>query len=135
MSIKLEIFESDNNDESSFHRSFRFAVVKCSKSYPLNFVCILPVGLDGNQNNAFTKLFGDKSLEQAKALLIGALKTEDDNAIKAEIERRLKLLIPEENKKQVKCIICGKHFQPKGRRRRYKRNYCEDCARKKFGSQ
>jgi len=133
MSIKLEIFENESNDDSSFHRGFRFAVVKCSKRYPLNFVCILPVSLDGKQNNAFTKLFGDKSLEHAKALLIEALKTEDDNAIKAEIERRLKLLKPEEYKKQVKCSTCGKHFQPK-RRRRYKQNYCEDCARKKYAT-
>jgi hypothetical protein len=38
------------------------------------------------------QIFGDKSVEQAMALLTGALETESDPEVKAEISRRLKLL-------------------------------------------
>ena len=48
----------------------------------------------GKADSAFLKLFGDRSLEQAKALLKAAKDKEDDSEIKAEIERRLKLLEP-----------------------------------------
>lgn len=83
-------------------------------------------------DSAFLKLFGDSSLEQAKALLNAALAREDDSEIKAEIERRLKLLEPKEVN-QIKCNGCGKIFQPK-RKRKFKNNYCEVCMEKRFGN-
>ena len=105
-----------------------------SKIYPQNFVCMLPSQFGkGKIDSAFLKLFKDKSLEQAKALLKAAWEREDDSEVKAEIERRLKLLEPKEVN-QVKCSSCGKLFQPK-RIRKFKNNFCKECMKKKFGSQ
>ena len=133
MSVKLQIFEHNSKDDYPYRRSFRFAVVDYSKSqsYPLNFVCMLPLKLGvGKPDSVFLKVYGKKSLEQAKVLLTGALKVEDDAEIKAEIERRLKLLDPT-TATQIKCSSCGKLFQPQ-RIRRYKKNFCPVCMRKKF---
>jgi len=94
---------------------------------------MLPINLGAAKSNSvFLQLFGDKSLEQAKALLKDAWEHEDDSEVKAEIERRLKLLEPK-GVNQTKCSSCGKLFQPK-RIRRFKNNYCEECMRKKFRS-
>jgi formylmethanofuran dehydrogenase subunit E len=87
----------------------------------------------GKIDSAFLKLFGDRSLEQAKSLLKAAWEREDDSEVKAEIERRLKLLEPKVAN-QVKCSSCGKLFQPK-RVRKFKNNFCKECMKKKFGSQ
>jgi hypothetical protein len=87
----------------------------------------------GKTDSAFLKLFGDKSLEQAKSLLKAAWETEDDSEVKAEIERRLKLLEPK-GVNSIKCSSCGKLFQPR-RIRKFKNNFCEECMKKKFGSQ
>ena len=95
---------------------------------------MLPVNLGAaKSNSAFIHVFGDKSLEQAKALLKAALKREDSSEVKVEIERRLKLLEPKAVN-QIKCSCCGKLFQPR-RIRRFKNNFCEECTKKKFGSQ
>jgi formylmethanofuran dehydrogenase subunit E len=94
---------------------------------------MLPVQLGaGKSDSVFLKIFGDKSLEQAKALLKEAFEREDDSEIKAEIERRLKLLEPKKVD-QIKCSGCGKLFQPR-RIRRFKNNFCEECMKKKFGN-
>ena len=86
----------------------------------------------GKTNSAFVKLFGDKSLDQAKALLKAAFEREDDSEVKAEIERRLKLLEPE-RANHIKCSSCGKLFQPR-RVRKFKNNFCEECMKKRFGN-
>ena len=135
MSVKLQIFEHNGKDDNPFRRSFRFAVVDYSKSksYPSNFVCMLPLKLGvGKPDSVFLKVYGNRSLEQAKVLLAGALKAESDTEIKAEIERRLKLLDPTQTT-QIKCSSCGKPFQPK-RIRRYKKNFCQVCMTKKYGT-
>jgi formylmethanofuran dehydrogenase subunit E len=72
-------------------------------------------------------------LEQAASLLKAALEQEDDSEVKAEIERRLKLLEPKGGN-QIECSNCGKLFQPR-RIRRFKNNFCEECIKKRFGSQ
>ena len=135
MNIRLQVFKEDSMDSNYLHRSFRFAVVDFSKSqsYPSNFICMLPVQLGaGKSDSVFLKIFGEKSLEQAKALLKEAFEREDDSEIKAEIERRLKLLEPKKVD-QIKCSGCGKLFQPR-RIRRFKNNFCEECMNKKFGN-
>ena len=97
MKIELKVFTVDT---INLGRHFRFAVVDTDKSrdYPANFVCLLPsisiVNEFGKSNNVFMKIFGNKSLEQAKLLLTEASKTENEPEIKNEIERRLKLLEP-----------------------------------------
>ena len=134
MDYKLQAFEYYTDDDKQSRKSFRFIVIDAnkSKSYPQNFVCMLPSQFGkGKVDSAFLKLFGNKSLEQAKSLLKTARETEDDCEVKAEIERRLKLLEPEEVN-QIKCSNCGKLFQSK-RKRKFKNNYCEVCLEKRFG--
>jgi formylmethanofuran dehydrogenase subunit E len=87
----------------------------------------------GKVDSAFLKLFGDRSLEQAKALLNAAWEREDDSEVKAEIERRLKLLEPK-GVNQIKCSRCGKLFQSR-QTRKFKKSFCEECMKKRFGSQ
>jgi hypothetical protein len=136
LDIRLQVFEYYLDDGNYSKRRFRFAVLDFSraKTYPQNFVCVLPAKLgEGTADSAFVRVFKDKSMEQAKSLLKVAWEKEDDSEIKAEIERRLLLLEPKKVNK-IKCSGCGKLFQP-NRIRKFKNNYCEECMRKKFGSQ
>jgi len=110
----------------------RFAVVDLnkSKSYPENFVSMLPMRIDSNGKlpSVFTKFFGNKSLETAQKLLTAALKTEGDSEIKAEIERRLNLLEPNPFI-QIKCRVCKKFFQtPK--KSTGKQKICSKCLKR-----
>jgi hypothetical protein len=135
LDIRLQVFKYDTNDNNYLRKSFRFAVVDFSKSksYPQNFVCMLPARLEvGKSDSVFLHVFGDKSLEQAKSLLRAAWEREDDSEVKAEIERRLKLLEPK-GVNQIKCNNCGKLFQLR-QTRRFRKNFCEECMKKKFGS-
>ena len=94
--VGLLLCRYENVEDYSVGRRFRFAVVDLDKrkNYPLNFVCMLPMKIDADSKSqsVFLQIFGDKSVEQARALLTGALETESNSEIKAEIERRLKLL-------------------------------------------
>ena len=117
-------------------RTYRFAVIDFSrsKSYPANFICILPVKVDqgnGKSLNVFREMFGDRSLDLAKELLNDALKIEKDAEVIAEIERRLKLIDPKQVH-LVKCGKCRKSFQPR-RIRKYKQNFCDDCLKARYG--
>jgi hypothetical protein len=105
-----------------------------SKSYPENFVSMLPMRIDsdGKLPSTFTKFFGDKSLETAQRLLTTALKTEGDSEIKAEIARRLNLLEPNPVI-QIKCRVCKKFFQAK-KKRFFKLKICPECL-KRHGNQ
>ena len=134
MDLRLQVFTYYPGDYNYLRKSFRFAVVDFSKSksYPQNFVCMLPLQLAGKSDSVFLRVFKDKSFEQAKVLLKGALEREDDSEVKAEIERRLLLLEPK-GVNQIKCSGCGKLFQPK-RIRKFKNNFCKECMKKKFGS-
>ena len=135
MDIRLQVFEYYGNNDNYTRRSFRFAVVDFSKSksYPQNFVCMLPVKLGAvKSDSVFLNVFKDKSVEQAKALLKAALEREDDSEVKAEIERRLLLLEPK-GVNQIKCSGCGELFQSK-RIRKFKNNFCEECMKKRFES-
>ncbi len=135
MNMGLQVFELNSKEDNPFQRNFRFAVVDFSKSesYPSNFVCMLPLKLGaGKTDSVFLKLFGTKSVEQARVLLTAALKVENDSVIKAEIERRLKLLDPAQPA-QIKCSSCGTLFRPQ-RIRRYRKNFCQACMKKKYGN-
>ena len=136
MDIRLQVFKYDTDKNNYLRKNFRFAVVDFSKSksYPSNFVCMLPAQLGaGRLDCVFLQVFGDKSYEQAKALLKAAWERETDSEVKTEIERRLMLLEPK-GVNQIKCSGCGKLFQPR-RIRRFKNNFCKECMKKKFGSQ
>ena len=136
MNVRLQIFKQDDVNDYSLGRRFRFAIVDLDKSqsYPSNFVCVLPAQIsgEGKPHSIFLQVFGDKSLEQARALLTGALETEDDSEVKAEITRRLKLLEPKPVS-QIECSACGKLFQPR-RARRFKQKFCPECMKKMFAS-
>jgi hypothetical protein len=134
MAFRLQVFKHDAREGNSGW-TYRFAVVDInkSKSYPANFVCMLPIKLyqgKANYGSVFGTLFGDKSLDFAIGLLSDALKTEGDAEVKAEIEKRLKLIDP----KQVnvdKCNQCKKAFQPR-KIRRYKQYLCDECLNKRY---
>lgn len=132
MDCRLQVFKTDGQ----FARTYRFAVVDfCkSKSYPANFVCMLPVKVEqrkGKIANVFGEIFGDKSLDFAIELLNKALKNESDLDVKTEIERRLKLIDPKQVN-LVKCSGCKTVFQPQ-KIRRYKQNFCESCFKARYG--
>jgi len=133
--IKLQIFKMKKASATSLAQRYRCAVVDLDKpeKYPSNFVCMMPaqIGSDGNKHSAFVKLFGDKSIELASQLLTDALETETDIEIKAEIERRLKI-IKSRSANQVECIVCRKLFKPI-RRRGFRQKLCPECKNKRFG--
>ncbi len=115
--------------------NYRFAVVdmSLSKQYPRNFVCMLPMKIGqgrGKIVSVFGGLFRDNGVDFAISLLNDALKSESDNEVKAEIERRLRLIDPTQIN-TVKCSACKKTFQPH-RVKKYKQNFCDDCLKTKY---
>lgn len=136
MTFKLRIFRRDYANNLSAWNHLRFAVVDLnkSKSYPENFVSLLPMRInsDGKLSTAFTKFFGNESLATARGLLTEALRTEDNFEIKAEITRRLNLLEPNPVV-YIKCRVCKKFFQTK-KKRVFKLRICPKCL-KRYSSQ
>ena len=135
MDCRLQVFKYENISKNS-GTNYRFAIVDYSRSkkYPANFVCMLPAKVDlvnGKSANVFAGLFGDKSVDFAKQLLNNALKSEKDDEVKMEIERRLKLLSSKQTG-TVECSECKKPFQP-AKLRKYKQHFCRECYRKRFG--
>ena len=115
-------------------RRFRFAVLDLDKAetYPMNYVCMLPITLDADAKNGsiFVKTFGEKSYEVAKTLLQEALKQESSYEVKREIERRIKLLEPKPEVEK-RCMICGNLFQAKPKHG-FKQKYCPECLKKRI---
>ena len=135
MDCKLQVFKHETENRNS--APYRFAVVDSSrsKSFPANFVCMLPAKVDfanGKSSNVFEGLFGDRSVDFAKELLDKALKSESDADVKTEIERRLKL-IDSKQVNLVKCSGCDRTFQSR-QRKKYKQNLCPECLRKRFAT-
>jgi hypothetical protein len=134
MDFRLQAFKRDQI-EGRIGGTIRFAVLDYhkSKSYPSNFVCMLPLKMQkGKVGNVFIDVFGDKSLDIAMGLLKDALKRENDFEVKTELERRLKLIDPQQVN-QVKCGSCGKQYQPY-RIKRFKQNLCQECLNKRYRS-
>lgn len=126
--------ESERRNSQSI---YRFAVVDLNKSesYPVNFVCMLPLRLHQGKENigsVFGEIFGDKSLDLAMRLLKNAFVTENDVRVKAEIERRINMIDPN-SAKLIKCSVCKKSFQPR-KIRKYKQNLCHECLTKRYGT-
>jgi hypothetical protein len=134
--FRLYILKDNYAMDYSEKRRLRIAVVSLdkAKTYPLNFVCTLPLRLSSNEAKltTFERRFGDKSGEVAKKLLTDALKTEEDEDVRDEIERRLSLLQPESTIAKT-CASCGKTFQV-NKKKRFRQRFCEECLRKKFGA-
>ena len=136
LKARLLVLKQDDFRDYSGAKHLRFAVVDLdrAKDYPLNFVCTLPLRLssNGKRLTTFEGIFADRSLDVAKKLLNDSLIVERDEEIRAEIQRRLKLLEPEPAREK-KCASCGKAFQidPK---KKFGQRFCESCVKKKFGS-
>ena len=132
MTFELRIFMGEYARGHHEWNHFRFVVVDLnkSKSYPENFLSMLPIRIDsaGKMPNVFTKLFGNKSLKIARGLLTESLKKEDNSEIKAEIERRLNLLEPNPVI-HSKCRVCKKFFQTQKERAR-KQKICPECMKR-----
>jgi hypothetical protein len=132
MTFELRIFNGNYSKGYHAWNHMRFAVVDLSKSksYPANFVSLLPLRIDsdGKMPSAFSKFFGNKSLETARRLLNKSLKREAGFEIKAEIERRLNLLEPNPVI-HIKCRFCRKFFQTQKERAR-KQKICPECVKR-----
>jgi len=98
MNPQLYIVKNRNSRDYSFRRSIRFAIIDLDtrKSYPSNFICMLPqhVNMNSEDTSVFAKMFGETRLELAKKLLNDALEIENDMEIRKEIQDRLKMLEP-----------------------------------------
>ena len=118
----------DSNEGHNGWNHMRFAVVDLDKSedYPENFVSMLPMKI--TSETAFTKFFGNESLEIARRLLTKSLKKEHRAEIKTEIERRINLLEPNPVI-HVKCYFCKKFFQAE-KERAHKQKICPKCRKK-----
>jgi hypothetical protein len=132
LTFELRIFEGDYGRCYYAWNHLRFAVVDLnkSKSYPENFVSMLPMRIDsdGKIPSAFTKLFGNKSLKIARGLLTESLKKEHGSEIKAEVERRLNLLEPNPVI-HIRCRVCRQFFKtPKEKARKQK--ICPECIKR-----
>jgi hypothetical protein len=105
-----------------------------AKSYPSNFVCLLPKNLEKRykHSNKFFKIYGKESSQIATKLLTNALRRESDLAVKSEIERRLKALQPKPIIK-VRCVSCGCIFEPK-KFGRFLQRKCDTCRSKNRSS-
>ena len=136
MRAQLHVTTNDNIADYSNGKRFRFAVVDLDRAevYPANFVCLLPMQLGLNRKglNVFVRIFGDRSLEVAKGLLLKALERETDSEVKRQIEGRLKLLEPKPIN-QTKCDACGQLFQAKPKKG-FKQKFCPECLKKKFAN-
>ena len=133
MKYQLCILKNDAaKDWSDGQQRLRFAVVNLekNKTYPMNFVCLLPLRVNSNFKTSFEQHFGAESVAVARQLLTDALKSAEDEDVRAEIERRLKLLEPEQSRQRT-CAICGGFFQ--SRKGGSKQKYCENCLKKRFG--
>jgi hypothetical protein len=126
MKVRLKAFSEETSHSG---RHYRFAVINTEKSceYPSNFVCLLPTVINNDERiqNAFSKMFGDKSQEQAELLLNMALRNESECVVKDEIRRRLALIAPKKYL-QSRCSGCRKIFY-QGKARKIKSDLCEVC--------
>jgi hypothetical protein len=119
MRPSLYLFKRESGrSEYSLKTEVQVVVVDLDKSkkYPQNFVCIPPQTAisHGKTSNIFNKVFGQNPFEVAKKLLHRALKREQDDDIRKELQTRLKKLktYPEQknifvhlktNRKNLEC--------------------------------
>ena len=132
MTFELRIFEGHYGRGYHAWSHLRFAVVDLDKSegYPGNFVSMLPMKIDseGKIASAFTKFFGNESLETARGLLTESLKKKHSPKITAELERRLNLLDPNRFI-HIKCGVCKRFFKTR-KERAWKQKICPECIKR-----
>lgn len=84
MEYKLQVFKIEAREGWTY----RFAVVNKTKTYPANFVCMLPLKLSQGETHyggLFANFFGDKSVDTALELLNNALKTEKESVTEVSV--------------------------------------------------
>jgi hypothetical protein len=132
LTFELRIFARNSIHGPHGWNHLRFAVVDLdrSKTYPDNFVSMLPMRInsDGKPPSVFTKFFGNKSLKIAIELLTKSLKKEQTSEIKAEIERRLKLLEPDPFI-HIKCHVCRQFFKTT-KEKVQNQKICPECIKR-----
>ncbi len=132
MRLCLRISERKSDKDCFPSRHFNFAVLDLDKanSYPLNFICMLPIkpSATPKDKSVFTKTFGETGYKLAKKLLQKALKLEKDPEVMVAIQRRLRLLEPKPVVEK-KCIGCGRPVQTTPKQAS-KRKYCAECLKK-----
>ncbi len=130
MKLELSVSKKMSNTVSGPIQEVLLTVVDLdkSKSYPMNFVCMLPrsFGPKKGEPTKFVKIYGEDSTTIATKLLNKALKKETDPEVRADIEKRLKSLAP---KPTVKCPVCGCEFTPK-RYGNLMQRICNGCRNK-----
>ena len=89
----MKLYAIKNGGQTQIDR-VQLVVVDLDRShrYPLNFVCVLPryFRILEKRSSKFAKLFGEKTLQTAKKLLVDASHQEEDPEIQTVIKRRLK---------------------------------------------
>jgi hypothetical protein len=99
--LNLKIYAIKKDNTPQLDDSVQLIVVDLDKSkrYPLNFVCVLPryFRILEKRSSKFAKIFGEKSLNLAKKLLVDAQKEEDDPQIKTVINKRIKAI-------EIQCL-------------------------------
>ena len=134
LTFELRIFKRDYGRGHYARNHLRFAVLDSnkSKSYPSNFVSMLPMRIDsdGKLPSSFSKLFGNESLKIARGLLTESLKKEHSSEVKAEIERRLNLLEPNPII-HIRCRVCRQFFKTR-KEKASNQKICPECI-KRFG--
>ncbi|MBZ5529526.1 MAG: hypothetical protein LAN71_16720 [Acidobacteriia bacterium] len=131
MKLKLSVSKRHVDRVSGTIDEVVFAVVDLdkAKSYPSNFVCLLPKNLERGikPSNRFLGIYGNESNQIATKLLTNALRSESDLAVISEIEKRLKALAPKPDIEN-RCRLCGVSFQPKFGR--HQQRICQKCRTK-----
>jgi len=96
--MNLKLYAIKNLSQRSGPIQLVVVDIDRSKYYPLNFVCVLPryFRILEKRSSKFAKLFGIRSHDMAKQLLIDASRREDDPEIKNLITKRLKAINAEQ---------------------------------------
>jgi hypothetical protein len=98
MNPQLRILKGKIPKDYVARRNVHFAVVDQDKpkTYPANFICILPQHMSSvtEDSSVFARIFKEKRIETAMKLLNDALESEDDPQIKKVIVERLRQLEP-----------------------------------------
>jgi len=132
VTIKLKLYISNKPLASrGRNEGYVFTIVDLdkAKTYPQNFVCILPqLSPTAKSTSTFVKIFGNESFEVATKLLARALRNEDDSNVKAEIKKRLTALKPKTTP-NAQCTGCGNTFNPKSFGK-YQQKLCQACKNK-----
>jgi hypothetical protein len=101
-----------------------------AKTYPRNYVCLLPKIIDNTHKstNKFLEIYGKESCQIAVELLTRALRSEADVIVRNEIEKRLKALQSKPNASAT-CVVCGCVFEPR-KFGRFLQTTCQTCRNK-----